>query len=118
MIQKDAEQQVKRLQKEFLAWLEEHISVDALRFEEMRRVVFRRSFASFRLGVLGIPRLESMEYPEEGYLHRFAANPCFHDHPEVPERFFKLMLEAFRLGTLVWAQRDLLEVQDAIKQLG
>lgn len=117
MIQRDAEQQVKRLQKEFLAWLEEHIDVDALRFEDMRRVVFRRSFAAFRLGVLGIPRVDSAEYPPEGYLSRFASNPCFHEHGELPERFFKLMLEAFRLGTLVWAHKDLVEVREAIRQL-
>jgi hypothetical protein len=116
MTQKDAEQQVKRLQKEFLAWLEENLDVDAARFEEMRRLVFRRSFASFRLGVVGIPtRIDLPEYPPEGYLYRFANTPCLAEHPQLQERFFKLMLEAFRFGTTVWAQRELLS-QEAVTQ--
>lgn len=110
MIHREAEARVKALQKEFLLWLEENIeNVNAPDFEQLRRKIFRGSFNAFRLGVVGLaPRLEHADYPYTGYLTLFVGGGIFIPklHPELPERYFRMALEAFRLGTLVGAHKE------------
>lgn len=112
MTQKEAEVRVKALQKEFLLWLEESLTVDAVSFEDIRRTVFRASFSAFRLGVVGLPpRVGHPEYPEDGYIRQFAGRPeYFMLHPQFMDRHFHMTLESFRLGSAVAAQKDLVEL--------
>jgi hypothetical protein len=117
-----AERAVKLLQKEFLLWLEEYQAedVDAVVFNKIRRAIFRGTFNAFRLGVIGlVARPEEEEYPGQGYLpmflpHRlFTVDPftsAYQFHSELPERYFHVMLQAYRLGALVSAPRSLAEV--------
>jgi hypothetical protein len=107
MTHTEAERAVKLLQKEFLLWVEEHpvlATLDADTFEEVRHRVFRSTFYSFRLGVVGLDKVKP------GLWRHFFG--WLDSHPAmltldldtvnlIADRCFTTALEAFRVGALV-----------------
>lgn len=111
MRQIDGERRVKALQRDFLAWVEDHPALQKLdpeTYNDIRHKAFRSTFFAFRLGVVGL------DNPPEGlYKHFFG---WLGTHPEVKdlspelllaiaERCFVTSLRAFWIGVRVSAAK-------------
>lgn len=107
MRQEQAEKQVRALQKEFLMWVENHPVFHKMEpddFNDLRKRVFRGTFAAFGLGVRGLgskpPGLYSYFFgwlENHGVMQVLDAN----SRNEVTEMCFLAALEAYRLGSKV-----------------
>lgn len=112
MTQKEGEQRIRSLQKQFLSWVETHPQLRTLEpevFNEVRHRVFRSTFFAYRLGVVGVdappPGLYKHffgwldSYPE---IHLLGAEATL----EVAEQCFVTSLRAFWVGVVVNAYRE------------
>lgn len=107
MTEDQAIRKVKGLQKEFFAWVETHPifeQLDPYHFNDLRKRVFRGTFAAYRLGVVGLTNKPSYLYSYFfGWLEEvMALNTVSPDvRTEVTERCFLTALEAYRYGAMV-----------------
>lgn len=102
MTQVEGERTIKKLQKEFLVWLEDHPalrSMGANDFDSLRRSVFRGTFQAFRLGIIGIEDSASLRKYFFTWLETTPLGPTTEVHLSM--ECFKVSLEAFRVGALV-----------------
>lgn len=109
MTHAEGELKVKALQKEFLCWIEHNEAfrgMDPIRFNDVRKRIFRATFDVFRLGVVGVNELDDLEvwrrfsgWMDESlvlFLELSVAQTA-----EIRGHYFHTALEAFRTGALV-----------------
>lgn len=112
MLQEDAERKVKAVQKEFLMRVEEHPIFHLMEpddFNDLRKRVFRGTFAAFRLGVIGLEKRPTKLYSYFfGWLenHRVMQSLDANARNEVTEMCFAAALESYRLGAMAAQERQ------------
>lgn len=108
MQQYEAEVCVKGLQKSFLYWIEEHeqlCALDPALFNEIRKRVFRATFATFRMGIVGLTVDKRPDLLDVflAWIPNIAEIDTQIDWDVLSELEYRCLfatLEAFRLGAL------------------
>lgn len=107
MLHEQAEKRVKALQKEFLMQVENHPVFEQMEpddFNDLRKRVFRGTFAAFRLGIVGLGNKPTGLYSSFfGWLenHRVLDMLDPNARNEVVEMCFQCALQAYSLGSKV-----------------
>jgi hypothetical protein len=109
MTQAEGERTIKKLQKEFLVWAEEHPTLRNLPaddFDGLRRSVFRGTFQAFRLGIIGLDDASNLRQHFFQWFDGVSPHLEFYAQTNLAMECFRISLEAFRVGALVAGARS------------
>jgi hypothetical protein len=110
MQQDIAEKRIRQLQKEFLSKLEAHPAFFVMPpedFNKLRKRVFKGTFSSYRMGILGTERSDEFLVPIFiGWLAGLDTKLEPTMHMEISEMCFRASIAAFRIGAMVAGAKE------------
>lgn len=112
MMQEHGEKKVKSLQKEYLFWVENHAVLQNLHpteFNAVRKKVFRQTWDAYRLGVIGLGDVTGLFNYFFSWMDKLYTTEELHERVqnEIAEQGLRITLEAFRVGAMVAACKEL-----------